>query len=114
GRAAGMLIRAFLSQNVAIGAAFGGFGIAAVPIQERFGASRGAVFSGLALVMLTMSLSAPWVASMLKSLGLRMTLIVGAMLSGLGYLLLAMAANIATMLVAFGLLIGPGVAMFGP
>jgi len=109
-----MLIRAFLSQNVAIGAAFGGFGIAAVPIQERFGASRGAVFSGLALVMLTMSLSAPWVASMLKSLGLRMTLIVGAMLSGLGYLLLAMAANIATMLVAFGLLIGPGVAMFGP
>lgn len=113
-RAAGMLLRAFLSQNVAIGAAFGGFGIAAVPIQERFEASRGAVFAGLALVMLTMSLSAPLVASMLRALGLRMTMTIGAVLSGLGYLVLAFAANIGTTLAAFGLLIGPGVSMFGP
>jgi len=109
-----MLARAFLAQNVAVGASFGGFSIAALPLQEKLHATRGAISLGLALVVLVMGLAGPVVASMLTRLGLRTTMVAGAMLSVLGYLLLANAPNIEIVLAAFGLLIGPGVAMSGP
>jgi len=38
GRARMMVFRAFLAQNVAVGCAFGGFGVSVLPLQQLYGA----------------------------------------------------------------------------
>ncbi|MDD3797955.1 MAG: MFS transporter [Novosphingobium sp.] len=109
-----MALRGFLCQNVSIGCAFGGFGVTVLPIKEKFGVDSGTATLGLALAVLAMGLVAPLVARMIGRLGLRRTMLCGAALSGLGYVVLAFAPNIYVVLAAYGLLIGTGVAMFGP
>ncbi len=108
-----MAVRAFLCQNVAVGCAFGGFGVAVGDIKSRYGVSTGLASMGLALAVLTMGLASPLVARMIDKLGLRQTMLAGLVLSGLGYVALAFAPNIYVVLAAFGLLIGVGIAMFG-
>ncbi len=109
-----MLARAFFCQNVAIGCSFGGFSVSALPLQERFQSTRGVVSLGLALVVLAMGLAGPLVAAMLARLGLRKTMAIGVALSATGYLALAFAPNMTIALAAYAVLVGPGVAMFGP
>lgn len=108
-----MAVRGFLTQNVAIGCAFGGFGVAVGTIKSDYGVSTGLASMGLALAVLTMGLASPLVARMIGKLGLRQTMLAGLVLSGLGYVVLAFAPNIYVVLAAFGLLIGVGIAMFG-
>ncbi|NIJ17877.1 MFS family permease [Sphingobium vermicomposti] len=108
-----MLVRAFFSSNTAMGCAFGGFGVAVLSLQERFGASRAMASMGLALTVLTLSLSSPLVATMIIRLGLRKTMISGMLLSASGYIALAFAPSMLIALTSCALLIGPGTAMFG-
>ncbi len=109
-----MAVRGFLSQNIAIGCAFGGFGVAVGDIKARYGVSSGMASMGLALAVLTMGLASPMVARLIGRYGLRRTMLTGVLLSGLGYVALAFAPNIYVVLAAFGLLIGVGIAMCGP
>ena len=109
-----MAVRGFLCQNVSVGCAFGGFGVAVGEIKAKYAVSMGLASMGLALAVLTMGLVSPRVARMIGHFGLRRTMLTGLMLSGLGYVALAFAPNIYVVLAAFGLLIGIGIAMFGP
>ncbi len=109
-----MAIRGFLCQNVSVGCAFGGFGVAVGTIKTKYEASSGLASLGLALAVLTMGLVSPLVARMIGRMGLRQTMLIGLILSGFGYVALAFAPNIYVVLAAFGLLIGVGIAMFGP
>lgn len=109
-----MATRGFLCQNVSVGCAFGGFGVAVGEIRTQYQTSNGTASMGLALAVLTMGLASPLVARMIGRLGLRQTMLIGLLLSGLGYVALAFAPNIYVVLAAFGLLIGVGIAMFGP
>ena len=108
-----MLARSFFAQNVAIGCAFGGFAVSVLALEARYQASRAMAEMLLALVLLTMSLLAPVVAGLIIRLGLRMTMSIGVILSGLGYLALAFAPTMLVALCIAGLLIGPGAALFG-
>ncbi|WP_162792448.1 MFS transporter [Novosphingobium sp. P6W] len=108
-----MVICASLSQNVVIGSAFGGFGVSLIAMQERFGAGRGIAALGLALAVLTMSLATPLVATLIHRIGLRATMMAGIAMSGLGYVMLALAPNLIVVLVTFFGLIGPGIALAG-
>lgn len=112
-RARMMLVRAFFAQNLATGCAFGGFGVGVLALQEQFGTSRGVASLGLALVVLSMSGLGPVVAAMIARVGLRKTMIGGALLSIAGYVVLAYASSMSIALLACGLLIGPGAALFG-
>ncbi len=114
GRARLMVARAFLAQNVAVGCAFGGFGISVLPLQEKFAASRGTTALALSLCVLVMGLVSPLVGTLIGRIGLRMTMILGALLSGVGYVLLAVAPSMPVVLLAYALPIGIGLAMFGP
>ena len=109
-----MAVRGFLCQNVSVGCAFGGFGVAVGEIKAQYAVSMGLASMGLALAVLTMGLVSPLVARMIGHFGLRRTMLTGLTLSGLGYVALAFAPNIYVVLAAFGLLIGIGIAMFGP
>ena len=114
GRARMMVFRAFLAQNVAVGSAFGGFGISVLPLQELHGASRGATTLALALAVLMMGLVSPLVATLIGRIGLRWTMTIGTLMSGIGYALLAIAPSMPVVLLLYALPIGVGLAMFGP
>ena len=109
----GMAVRGFLCQNIAIGCAFGGFGVAAGEIKSQFDVSTGMASMGLAFAVLMMGLVSPIVARMIGSVGLRRTMLTGIVLSGLGYVVLAFAPSIYVVLAAYGLFVGVGIAMFG-
>ncbi|MEC3948194.1 MFS transporter [Sphingobium sp. HWE2-09] len=109
-----MVFRAFLAQNVAVGCAFGGFGISVLPMQAQFGASRGVATLALALAVLVMGLVSPLVGTLIGRIGLRWTMIIGALLSTCGYALLAVAPSMTAVLLLYALPIGVGLAMFGP
>lgn len=109
-----MAIRAFLCQNVAIGAAFGSFGVAMLPLQSHFGVGRGMASFGIALSVLTMGLAAPLSALLIERIGLRATMLGAIVLSGIGYVMLAFATSVGMMLFAFALPIGLGLVGFGP
>lgn len=113
-RRRGMIVRGFLCQNVAIGAAFGSFGVALLPLQGTFGIGRGMASLGIALAVMTMGLAAPLGAALIDRIGLRATMMAGIVLSALGYVMLAFAPNIGTVLVAYALPIGLGLVGFGP
>ncbi|SLK00736.1 MFS transporter [Novosphingobium mathurense] len=111
--------RAFLCQNLAVGAAFGGFGIAVLPMQELFDVGRGLATLGLALAVLVMGAAGPLVANLIARFGHRTTILSGIALSGIGYLLLALAPTLGPdgiylVLFAYCLPIGIGLVMFGP
>jgi cyanate permease len=112
-RARAMAVRGFLCQNVALGSAFGTFGVTVLPLQEKFVIGRGMASMGLALAVLTMGLAGPLVARMIAGIGLRRTMIGGIVLSALGYALLAVAPSIWLVFFAYAGPIGLGLATFG-
>jgi cyanate permease len=109
-----MAIRAFFCQNVASGCAFGGFGVTVIPLQEQFGVSRGMATLGLALSVLVIGLTSPFIATLFGRFGLRRTMSAGVLLSGLGYALLSVAPSMEAVLLIYALPIGIGFTMFGP
>ncbi len=108
-----MVFRAFLAQNVAVGCAFGGFGVSVLPLQEQYGAGRGTVTLALALTMLTFGLIGPLIGTLIGRIGLRWTMTTGVLLSASGYALLAVAPNMTAVLLLYALPIGIGLGMFG-
>lgn len=108
-----MLVRSFFAQNIAIGCSFGGFAVSVLAIEARYHSSRAMAEMLLALTLLSMSLLAPLAGGMIVRIGIRKTMIIGAMLSAAGYLVLAFAPTMAIVLAATALLIGPGAALFG-
>jgi len=108
-----MLLRAFVAQNCAVGCAYGGFGVSILPLQDRFDANRATVSAGLSLVVLTTALTGPLVASLARRFGLRSIMVAGALLCCAGYALLSVAWDMAIVLAAYALLIGPGLGLSG-
>ena len=102
---------AFIAQNVGVGFMFGSFGLLLEPVEARLGIARDTSSLGMALVMLGMALCAPLVGALSARLSLRTLMMAGAAMSAAGYALLAIADTVAAYLAAYGLLIGPGLAL---
>jgi len=109
----GQLLRGFCCQNVAVGCAFGGFGVAVLPMQEKFGVDRGLATLGLPLVVLAMGIASPLAATLIGRIGLRRTMLLGVLLSAIGYLAIALAPSFPVVLAAYALPVGVGAALFG-
>ena len=114
GKARAMVGRAFLAQNVAIGSAFGGFGVSVLPLQHKYGATAGMTGLVLALCVLVLGIVSPMVGNLIGRVGLRWTMIAGTVISASGYLMLAFAPSMTVVLALYALPIGVGLAMFGP
>lgn len=108
-----MILLAALSQSVATGFMFGSFGAFVVPIEERMGVNRGLSAAGASLVILAIGLVAPFLGVAMRRFGLRRLLLAGALLCAGGYAGAAAANTIWVLLLCYGLLIGPGVALLG-
>ena len=108
-----MLLIAALAQNVGTGCAFGGVGVSILALQERYDTSLGMAAMGLSLALLSMTACGPFIAGLLSRWGLRAVMATGLLTAASGYLALAFAPGIGMALAACGLLIGPGIALFG-
>ncbi|MCE2391306.1 MAG: MFS transporter [Proteobacteria bacterium] len=104
----------FGTQALAIGFTLGTFGVFLAPMEEAFGASRGQVSLGLALMNLFMNLSLPWVGRALDRGSPRRIMALGALLNVAALLCVAASRELWQMLAAFGLLASLGTAMMGP
>lgn len=108
-----MVLLAALSQNVATGFMFGSFGALVVPIERQMHVDRGLSSSGAALVILAIGVIAPFIGWLIRNFGLKRMMIAGALLCSAGYATAALAPDILVLLIAYGLMIGPGVALLG-
>jgi len=108
-----MVLLAALSQNVATGSMFGSIGALVVPIEQRMDVDRALGSAGGSLVILAIGLIAPFLGRLIMRFGLRRLMIAGALFCAGGYAAASLATNVWLLLLCYGLLIGPGVALLG-
>ena len=108
-----MALIALLSQNTGVGLMFGSFGPLIASVEAKLHVGRDLSSLGMPLVILGMSLLAPVAGALSSKVSLRTGMMAGAVLSALGYAALASSGSIVQDLLAYGLLIGPGLALIG-
>lgn len=105
-----MAVIALLTQNMAIGCMWGSYSVLLSAVEVRLGVTRELSALAVPVATLTVAGCAPIVGMVVTRYSLRMLMLVGVVLSFAGYCLLAATSSYAMYLVAFGLLIGPGMA----
>ncbi len=105
-----MAVIAFLGQNIAIACVFGSFSVLLAPVEARLGITREMSVLAIPLVSLATAAFAPIIGMMASRHSLRLIMLIGALLSVAGFALLALTASYPLYLVAYGLLLGPGMA----
>ncbi|CAA0080888.1 Hexuronate transporter [Halioglobus japonicus] len=103
-----------LAQLFAVGCTSYIFGIYVEPIAAEFDASRFVVTSGMAAILLSMTLIAPLLGHWLDKHSIRNTMAMGALLMGLGFACLSQATAIWQMGFVLISAIAVGAAMLGP
>jgi fucose permease len=106
----------FVAQNCAVGIPFASFGPMLASTEQHFGVSRTVASSGMSLIMLAMGGLTPVLGALLRRGSVRTGMIVGALLSAVGYWGLAILHSFTLALVMFAL-IGAGAlltAVIGP
>ncbi len=112
-KAVRMGVIAGVSHNLVIGTVMGSFGILLASVEQRLGVSAEAAAAGIPLVLVGSSILAPFVGVLIAKVSLRLLLLVGALLTVGGYLLLAFTQSYALYLVAYGLFFGPALSLAG-
>jgi len=107
-----MAARGFLCQNVAIGAAFGAFGVTVLPLQAAYGIGRAEAMLGLSMAVLAMGLFSPVAGALIARRGLKPAMLLGVSLSAAGYAGLSLAPGL-PVVVALYAPIGAGLALCG-
>ena len=108
-----MAVSAALSHNFTVGCLFGSFSILMASVEQRLGVSRELSSMGITVVTICNAALAPIVGALAARYSLRVMFLIGAIFSVLGYALLAASQSYALFLVAYGLLLGPGMALSG-
>ncbi len=108
-----MALIALLSQNTGIGLMFGSFGPLIATVEMKLHVARDLSALGMPLTILGMSLMAPLAGALSGRVSLRLGMMVGAVLTASGYAVIAASRSIWQDLAAYGLLVGPGLALIG-
>ena len=108
-----MLVIAFLAQNLSFGLAYAAFGTLVPTIEAELGIGRTYAVSGLSLMSLSMGLLAPFTGRFLKRFGIRLVMFAGAILGACGYGALGFVTSGAGLLLAYAVLVGPGLCLLG-
>lgn len=108
-----MGVIAGVSHNVVIGTVMGSFSVMLAYAERRLGISAEAASAGMPLVMVGSSILAPFVGVLIAKVSLRLLLLVGAVLTVLGFLTLALTQSYVLYLLAFGLMFGPAMSLAG-
>jgi MFS family permease len=106
-----MAVIAFLTNNITIGTLWGSFSVLLSAVETRLGVGRELSTLSVPLLNLAMALCAPIVGVIATRYSLRLLMLIGAILSTAGFALLATAGSYPLYLLAYGLLLGPGMAI---
>jgi cyanate permease len=104
---------AWLSHNVVIGSIFGTAGVLLIPLQDRLQVSRGLASIGVPMVIVGSAILASVAGVLAARYSLRRLLAVSGILMALAWLILAVAHSYWLFLVAYGLFLGPAMAIGG-
>lgn len=110
-RAARMAVIAFLSFNITIGCIYGSFSVLLAAVQTHLGVGPKLSTLGIPAVGLSTALCAPFVGELATRYSLRVVMLVGSLCLVAGFALLAVATRFPVYLLAYGLLLGPGMAV---
>ena len=110
-RAVNMGVIAFINYNLPIACMWGSFSVLLVHIEARLGVGREQSALGASALSLATALCAPLVGQFATRIPMRLIMLVGSLLTVAGYVMLALTSTFALYLVAFGLLLGPGMAV---
>jgi MFS family permease len=108
-----MTFLAWLAQNMAIGLTFGVYGTLITSFEHIYGVNRSVSTLGISLVLLAFALVGPVAGSLLHRISIKTAMITGACLSAAGYALVSSVSSMTSVLLCYGLLIGPGAALLG-
>lgn len=109
-----MILIGFLLVNLTTGITYGSFGPLVTTFAEHFNTRLSLVSLALSLVVLDSGLVAPFVGWLIARFSMRRMMSAGAIMVGSGYVGLSIGQSVIHMLLCFGLLIGPGIALLGP
>lgn len=108
-----MGVIAGLSHNIVIGTIFGSFGVLTQSVEARLGATPEMAAAAIPMVVIGSAVLSSAAGVLAARYPLRLLMAVGAALATVGWLLLAFTASYALYLVAYGLLLGPALALSG-
>ena len=104
---------AWLSHNIIIGSIFGTAGVLLIPLQDRLHVSRGLASIGVPMVMVGSAVLASVAGVLAARYSLRRLMAASGILMSLAWLLLAFAHSYWLFLLAYGLFLGPAMAVGG-
>jgi cyanate permease len=102
---------AFVHQNITIACVCGSFSVLLGAVETRLGVGRELSTLAVPVLNLATALLAATVGALAARLSLRLVMVAGAAFSVAGFALLALSASYPLYLIAFGLLLGPGMAI---
>ncbi|HYP64008.1 MAG TPA: MFS transporter [Acidocella sp.] len=106
-----MAIIAFINTNIVLACIYGTFSVLLSGVESRLGVGLKLATLGIPVVNLAIAICAPGVGVLASRASLRLLMLVGACLGVAGFLLLAVTHSYLFYLLAYGLLIGPGMAV---
>jgi cyanate permease len=102
---------AFLSNNLAVACVYAAYSVLIGPIEAKLGVTRDLSSLGLPLVSLAIALTAPLAGVLDGKVSLRLLMGMGELMLVTGLVVAGVTHNIVVYLVAYGLLIGPGLCL---
>ena len=109
-RAIPMAVIAFINYNIVLACMWGSFSVLLGPVEQRLGVSRELSTIAAPALNLATAVCAPLVGVLATRYSLRLIMLTGSLFSVAGYVMLALTHSYPLYLVAFGLLLGPGMA----
>lgn len=106
-----MAVIAFLNQAITAGSAWGSFSVLLSANESRLGIGREQSTLAVPAVLLVLAVMAPIVGTLATRYPMRRVSVAGAVLSLAGFLLLALTRSYPLYLFAYGVLLGPGLAV---
>lgn len=108
-----MLVVAFLSFNLSMGAMYGPFSVLISSIEAKLHVTREVSTLPIPVVTFVMSFLAPVVGTMLARFSLRLCMMVSAAMMAAGFMLASIADSLTLFMLAYGVLIAPGLCVCG-
>ena len=105
-----MAVIAFLTNNITIGVIWGSFSVLLTAVEQRLSVGRELSTLSVPALNLAMAFCAPFVGVLATRHSLRLLMICGTTLLTAGFALLAVSHSYPLYLIAYGLLLGPGMA----
>ncbi len=106
-----MAVIAFINGNIVLACIYGTFSVLLSAVGARLHVSTALSTLGIPAVNLAIAISAPIIGVLAARISLRLLMLLGAALGVAGFLMLALTHSYPLYLAAYGLLIGPGMAI---